>query len=81
MCCASPAVDFDFDTDVDMNDFANLQRCLTIGQESQATPLNECACFDVDGTPGIDTQDVEKFVLCGSGADVPASVTCLNPAQ
>ena len=77
-CCASPAVDFDFDTDVDMNDFANLQRCLTIGQESQATPLNECACFDVDGTPGIDTQDVEKFVLCSSGANVPASVTCLD---
>ncbi len=78
MCCASPAVDFDFDTDVDMNDFARLQRCLNIGQEAQATPLNECACFDVDGTPGIDTQDVEKFVLCSSGANVPASVTCLD---
>lgn len=65
--CPIPFADFDMDGDVDMTDFAGLQRCLTIGGGSIA---DECECFDTEGDGDIDETDVEKFVLCGTGSEV-----------
>lgn len=73
-CCPIPFADSDMDTDVDMVDFAALQRCLTIG--SANPPTAECKCFDRNGDDVIDSNDVEVFILCGTGANVafdPAS--------
>jgi hypothetical protein len=75
-CCNDPAADYDGDHDVDMADFANLQRCLTIGGGSIAAG---CQCFDLDHNLKIDSADVELFANCGSGSGVPADPACDNP--
>jgi len=77
LCCSTPQVDYDYDQDVDMDDFAVLQRCLTTGAGTQVTPAG-CECLDVDGQPGIGQTDVEKFIICGSGAGIDAVDDCLT---
>jgi hypothetical protein len=77
--CPNPFADADDDGDVDMADFAALQRCLTTGG-GPVTP--ECKCFDrpESGLPGgnglVDGNDVVLFLACGSGAGVPADPSC-----
>lgn len=71
-CCPSPYPDWDGDNDVDMDDFAFLQRCLTSGQ-----PLAEpgCACVDHNHDGLINDVDVLSFIECETGPGiVPASV-------
>lgn len=71
--CFDPFADTDGDTDVDMVDFALLQTCITTG----GGPVTDgCSCFDTDDSDAIDEVDVERFILCGSGPDVPASTAC-----
>ncbi len=51
-----------------MQDFAALQRCLTIGG---GPVVAGCECFDSEPTDGaVDATDFERFVLCTSGDGV-----------
>jgi hypothetical protein len=71
--CPSPWADWDQDKDVDITDFAALQRCLTSGN-AQIQP--QCACFDAPPRDGrIDAGDLDKFILCASGEDIPWKAT------
>lgn len=67
--CGLVWADDDKDGDVDMDDFAALQRCLTIGVTSGDVP-DECLCFDhpFDGAIGAD--DVASFINCAAGPGV-----------
>lgn len=69
--CNVPFADFDYDDDVDMMDFAALQRCISTGE---ATLSEGCECFDRDGNNEVDMDDVSAFVACGTGANVPWSL-------
>jgi hypothetical protein len=64
--CPVPFGDLDVDGDMDMTDFARLQRCL--GPVTQG-----CACFDKNGDDTIDQQDVGAFAGCSSGPGVTAT--------
>lgn len=73
--CPTPFADGDFDGDVDMADFAGLQRCLT-----SATPVARgCGCFDQNQDGAIDSVEIEKFVLCATGAEATWSPTPACP--
>jgi len=74
--CNRPGMDVDGDTDVDMEDFAALQRCL--GSGSQQSLELPCLCFDSNGDGVIDADDVLAFVKCGSGSGVPAEPGCAD---
>jgi hypothetical protein len=52
--CVRPCGDFDFDGDVDLDDFAAFQQCVT-GQGGAAPP--SCATFDFDHDFDIDLRD------------------------
>ncbi|MBI4579920.1 MAG: hypothetical protein HY718_09475 [Planctomycetes bacterium] len=71
LCCREPFADADGDNDVDAEDFAVFQRCLTLGGGN--VPAG-CGCFDVgpDGFPDgdIDLDDFLAFLDCGSGPSV-----------
>lgn len=71
--CGPVFADSDKDGDVDMADFAALQRCINIGAAGLAP---ECGCFDrpFDGVIGAD--DLTSFHNCASGAGVPADPAC-----
>ncbi|MBI4578894.1 MAG: hypothetical protein HY718_04275 [Planctomycetes bacterium] len=60
------------DGDVDMDDYAMFQRCLTI----VGTYPTECGCFDRVFNNVIDVNDLAKFNECASGAGVPATPNC-----
>lgn len=64
--CPVPFGDLDLDGDMDMTDFARLQRCL--GPVAQG-----CACFDKNTDGTIDQDDVEAFATCANGPDVTAT--------
>lgn len=71
-CCAAPVVDGDFDTDVDMSDFAKLQRCIGAAGPEAAN----CTCFDTNEDGVVNITDVEQFAQCASGAGVVADIDC-----
>lgn len=73
--CHSPFADIDDDDDVDQNDFAVLQRCVT---GSGGVLADGCFCFDRDDDSDIDVTDVNAFIACGSGPSVPADPACGN---
>jgi hypothetical protein len=76
--CEDFVGDVDLDDDVDMDDFAQFQRCLT----PTVDPLpEECECFDFDKDLDVDLVDHDAFVLCGSGAGVAPDPDCLTPPQ
>jgi len=68
--------DFDFDGDVDQEDFGNFQKCFT----GEAIPQNDPACQDAkfDGDGDVDNGDLELFLGCVSGPNIPADPNCLN---
>jgi hypothetical protein len=71
-CCQSPTADWDADHDVDMDDFAVLQRCITTGGGTMAF---DCSCFDQNHDNSIDEDDVTSFMNCATGATIiPDSV-------
>jgi hypothetical protein len=49
-----------------MSDFAHLQQCLTGG-----APTAGCTDADMNGDALMDSSDVDLFVNCMAGADVP----------
>lgn len=67
-CCPTPWADTDGDMDVDMVDFAEMQRCLTVGG---GAILAGCECLDANGDTVVDSTDVVFFAECGLGPDVP----------
>lgn len=82
-CCADPMVDGDNDGDVDMTDFAMMQRCLTSGLVTPGV-ADECKCFDTDDDGDIDVFDFTNFtgssdgsvVGCVSGPGIAADPSC-----
>ena len=73
--CPKPFADEDWDKDVDMDDFAALQRCLT----PTSSIATGCKCFDKNADGAIDAVDVERFVYCTSGKEVAWAATSNCP--
>lgn len=67
--------DYDWDGDVDMDDFGHFQSCYTNGPLS---PLGMIRCDDADltGDGRSDVADFTIFQSCASRANVPADVNC-----
>jgi len=66
--------DFDSDRDVDLDDFAFLQSCLS--GSGIAPPSPECADADFDTDEDVDAVDLGRLINCFSGADVPGDPAC-----
>lgn len=66
--------DFDDDTDVDMDDFAYLQRCLSGEDVPQTDPA--CQNARLDGDADVDQDDILLFINCASGPNIPAAPEC-----
>ena len=68
--------DFDKDGDVDMDDWAHFQTCMSGAGAIQADP----ACSDtlLDGDTDVDAKDMALFRQCLSGAAIPANPNCMN---
>jgi hypothetical protein len=69
--CNAPRFDFDEDGDVDHEDFAVMQNCV-----SAAGVPEGCRCAQGDSNPPIDSTDMAAFEACASGTDVPANPSC-----
>jgi uncharacterized protein (DUF362 family) len=67
-------VDFDNDGDVDQEDYARMQACLT----GELTPQDDPACAGarLDGDLDVDTRDILLFQQCMSGPGTPADPCC-----
>jgi hypothetical protein len=78
--CPHPYVDADGDGDVDMVDFAAMQRCLN-GVTEPAMSLDAgCECFDnINPRAEIDEFDVNYFAKCASGPGVAWAATANCP--
>jgi hypothetical protein len=79
--CPIPFADADRDGDVDISDFAFLQRCYTGPDDpGGAFDASSCECFDrgldVAGDDDIDVHDLAVFLGCMAGADLPPVPTC-----
>lgn len=68
--------DFNFDGDVDQEDFALLQQCLT-GDLVPQVDL-KCHMADLDGDSDVDTNDGGLFLRCLAGGGVPADPNCAD---
>ncbi len=66
--------DFDDDGDVDLSDFAHLQRCLGSPDVSPIDP--SCLDADLDDDDDIDTADLSKLRACMSGPDIRPAPAC-----
>jgi len=72
--CSDPFADVDGDGDVDQDDFAALQLCVS----GEAPLAAGCECFDQPADGKINQLDIQAFETCASGPDVPADVGCDN---
>jgi hypothetical protein len=68
--------DFDLDGDIDLDDFAHLQACLTGRNVAQQNDACQNARLDAD--TDVDTDDVTLLRACLRGAGVPPDPGC-NP--
>jgi hypothetical protein len=75
--CATTTVDFDRDGDVDMNDFAHFQACMTGGGHIQDDI--DCADARIDDDNDVDAEDMAAFQQCLSGDGIRAAPDCLDP--
>ena len=71
--CNRPFADADADGDVDMDDFAILQACLTLqeGAPILTYPPANCSCYDANSDGAVDGTDIQAFVDCAAGPGVP----------
>jgi len=83
--CPRPFADSDLDGDVDMDDFAAWQRCLSLGA---AGITDGCGCFDrpkpgfPEGDGVVDREDLAAFLACASGPGILADPDCeQQPAE
>ncbi len=74
-CIRLAKCDYDADDDVDMDDFARLQACLS-GPVNPAT--SACEPIRLDGDPDIDGDDVGLFLNCLGGANVQVDPDCTD---
>ena len=77
ICCNDPFADVDLDRDVDVSDFALLQRCLTGPNPGLADfdPI-ACGCLDHDNDLDVDTDDMLAFFRCTSGPSLTVDEGC-----
>lgn len=78
-CCRSVVYDADDDLDVDMVDFAALQRCISMGPTADGganDPLPGCEVYDYDLSGAVDLLDLVTFDECASGPGVTAQPEC-----
>ncbi|HPZ96828.1 MAG TPA: DUF5010 domain-containing protein [Phycisphaerae bacterium] len=68
--------DFEGDGDVDVSDFAYLQRCLT--GSLQVVTDAACAAADLNGDRYIDGHDLNLFVECLGGPGVEPAAHCME---
>lgn len=73
-CTVRAKADFDRDGDIDMDDFARLQGCLT-GSDRE---LQDSRCIDarLDDDGDVDAADVEAFQSCAGGPMLDADPAC-----
>lgn len=65
--------DFDFDGDVDLNDFGGLQDCLA----GDGTPAGAgCLMYDLNGDQAVGQADVARFEMCMEGSNILPDRTC-----
>jgi hypothetical protein len=79
--CHDPVFDADNDGDVDQEDFAVLQACIT-GTGISDFPI-KCSCFNeaTGDTPEVvNGADLYLFEQCASGPGIPVDPACDNPA-
>ena len=72
--CATARADFDEDLDVDLEDFAHVQACVTGPGQPQIDPA--CQNARLDGDSDVDLEDGTIVVLCMSGPGVPSDPHC-----
>ncbi len=75
-CIRLAKPDFDRDGDVDMEDYAHLQACLSGSTMPQDMPA--CADAKLDADLDVDGADVGRFLRCLSGPNVLADPTCMD---
>ncbi len=68
------AADFDQDGDVDQEDFAHLQNCFRGYSDPPTGP--DCLNAALNGKEVIDEHDLDIFLGCYSGPDLPADTCC-----
>jgi hypothetical protein len=68
--------DFDKDDDVDLIDYAHLQKCMSGTLQSQDDPA--CQSAKLAGRDYIDQQDVNLFLNCLTGPNVQADLGCMD---
>jgi hypothetical protein len=68
--------DFDQDTDVDLEDYSELQRCHTGDGVAITDPT--CEIADLTGDNEVDSADLSRFMGCLSGAGVPVGDTACD---
>jgi len=76
--CHDPFADSDEDGDVDQEDFAVWQICVTQTGVAAGAPGDpaDCVCLDVNDNGQINGADLAAFEVCASGPDVPADPCC-----
>ncbi len=74
-CPLSPRADFNRDGDVDLEDFAYVQLCLS-GDGIEQT-LSACQSADLDGDTDVDGADLALLRGCLSGPGIPADPGCM----
>ncbi len=68
--------DFDFDGDVDQEDFGHCQQCLS--GTNQAQPIRACLDARLDSDDDVDNDDFALFQACVTAPGVPAAPACRN---
>jgi len=68
--------DFDRDGDVDLDDFAHIQACLTGKYVAQSDPACQNAKMDDDSD--VDQADMDIFIGCLGGPRIPPTLDCAN---
>lgn len=71
--CPNVNADFDNDGDVDLDDFAFMQKCYS---GSAIAPATGCAAADVDKDNDVDGLDFAELSGCLTGKNLPADAAC-----
>ena len=74
--CGDPFADTNGDTDVDMDDYSQFQRCFTGFGNTGAFNAEDCNCFDRDNDDDVDEVDFQAFMNCATRSGVAADAGC-----
>ncbi|MCL2330796.1 MAG: hypothetical protein FWC56_05795, partial [Phycisphaerae bacterium] len=71
--------DLDGDGDIDQDDFAMLQVCLSNGATDPSNLLPGCESADFNNNGVIDADDIQLFMMCTSGPGMePTNPNCIE---